>query len=265
MTSKEEESNRRGRGPSTLVALALLAAATTFTQAETIPPSTTIPIEFSSTLKAGKLKPGDAVRARTAQAVMLPNGGEVPKGTPVTGHVTESAAFHFDESPYAIQKPSLLGVRFEQIELKNGKQDVRLQLRALVNVFAIDDGTRPYYEMEYASDMTVYQVGGDSRIIRGTRIFSPSGNVVEYVRKNGTFGHLQAGPATNSTSGLSCDAIGTEQAVGVFSSEACGLYGFEGSRLEQNGSRSDNTLLLSRPGVSVEIPAHSMALLEVTQ
>lgn len=242
---------------------ALLMSAISVCNAETLPPSTAIPVEFSSTLIAGKLKVGDPVAARTMQVVMLPDGTQIPKGTVLAGHVTESTPFHFDNTAYAVQKQSRLGVQFDKIELKGGSLPVHLALRAIASVYAVTDASRPANSTDDPTLGLIYQVGGDYRAQRDDKVLSPSGNVVEYVRKNGIFAHLLASEAANSAAGLQCDAVGTEQSVAVFSAGACGLYGFDRATLEQNGS--NGAILLATSGITAEIPAHSAALLEVMQ
>src|ERR1035441_3030704 len=90
----------------TLLNIAYLLTASISGRAATIPSSTAIPIVFTHTLEAGKIKSGDIIIAKTIQAIILP-GKILPKGTTLTGHVVQSTPFIPDSTPYAIQKPSI--------------------------------------------------------------------------------------------------------------------------------------------------------------
>jgi hypothetical protein len=78
---------------------------------------TFIQAELSKTIKAKSAKPGDAVSASTANAVVLPDGIKVPKGTILLGEVRAAS-------------PASLAISFDQAELGGKKTPLSLSIRA---------------------------------------------------------------------------------------------------------------------------------------
>lgn len=241
---------------------AFLAVSAFAASAATLPRSTALPVAFSTTLEAGKVRVNDPVRAHTMQQVVLPDGTQIPKGAVLLGHVTESTGFHFDETPYAAQKPSILGIHFDQVELKNGVLPAHFTLRAIAGAGNVENATRPVNATDSEPNGPIVLVGGDTYYPPDEKVRARNGNVVAYVRKNGIYAHLLPAEAKNAPAGMSCDAVPTEQSVAVFSAEACGVYGVYQSSLANNGNDGSGTFVLSSTQNSVTIPAHSAALLE---
>ena len=83
--------------------------------------------------------------------------------------------------------------------------------------------------------------------------YGPEDDIVAYNKKQGVFAHLL--PA-----GASCPGTQTEQAVGVFSPDACGLYGFGSVHLSED---ANGTFRLASTHRTVVLYAGSAALLQV--
>jgi hypothetical protein len=241
----------------------LFSLACSSSRAASLPGNTTLPVTFATTVEAGKAKINDPIRVHTMQTVILPDGTRVPKGTVVVGHISQSVPFQFDQTPYATQKPSLLGIHFDQIELKDGPRPVSFEVRAIAGAYAVDDASRPINATEQQMTGTYVQIGGDTYWPPDEKIRSRSGDIVAYVRKDGIFARPLAAEANNAETGIACDAISREQAVAVFSAAACGLYGISDAVLENNGSDGSGTFVLTSNRRSVFILARSAALLEV--
>ena len=231
--------------------------------AASLPASTTLPVSFVTNLEAGKNRVNDPVRARTLQEVVLTNGAHIPKGTVLVGHITESVPFHFDETPYARQKPSSLAIHFDRIELKDASLPVSLGVRAIAGSFAVEEASRPFNVTELEMTGPMIQVGGDTYWPPDNKVRSRNGDIVAYLRKEGVYARPLAAEARNAGTGLSCNAIPQEQAVSIFSAAACGLYGMADDVLEHNGSDGSGTFVVSSNRASVFLLAHSAALLEV--
>jgi len=197
------------------------------------------------------------------QTVILPDGTRIPKGTVIVGHITQSVPFQFDQTPYAKQKPSSLGIHFDRIELKNGPQPVSFEVRAIAGAYAVEDASRPVNTTEQQITGQYVQVGGDTYWPPDDKVQSRSGDIVAYIRKEGIFARPLSAAASSSEPGIVCDTIPQEQAVAVFSASACGLYGVSDAVLESNGSNGSGTFVLASRKRSVFILAHSAALLEV--
>jgi hypothetical protein len=249
-----------------LLASACLLAAALSGFAQPFPPSTTLPVVFTTSVTAGQARPGDPVRAKTIEAVFLPNGHVLPIGTSLTGHVVASAPFAFDPTPYAVQKPSVLSVRFDNIAKAGTTLPVTLAIRALAGPVASHEAEIPHNLDEIDWSNTHVLLGGDSISPLEKTVLSPTGAIVGYNRKQGVFAHLLAAPSINSNSDLRCDATATEQSVGIFSPNACGVYGLNTVSLANNGNDGGNengVFVLESRQQRVQLYAGTTALLEV--
>jgi hypothetical protein len=86
----------------------------------TLPASTAkgrgvMPVELTKSLDSKKLKEGDAVTGKIAADLRLKDGTQIPRGSKVTGHVTEAKARSRGDAQ------SALGIVFDKISLPSGK------------------------------------------------------------------------------------------------------------------------------------------------
>jgi hypothetical protein len=224
-------------------------------RAVTLPAQTAIPVVFTHTENSGKAKAGDVVTAKTMQVVLLPNGDQIPKGSLVIGHVVEARSFNFDDTPYAAQQPSYLAIKIDQVVDKSGPSSVIASVRALANHNDVEEALTPQGIDESDSLGTMTMVGGahyspiDKHVTAGSEE-----DIVAYNKKQGVFAHLLAG-------GTGCPGTQTEQSVGIFSPDACGLYGFGSEHL--SGDSASGTFRLSSTHQTVILYAGSAALLQV--
>ena len=223
-------------------------------RAITLPAQTTIPVIFTHTENAAKAKAGDVVTAKTMQVVVLPNGDQLPKGSIVTGHIVEARPFNFDDTPYAAQQASYLSIKIDQVG-KDGTGSVVTTVRALADPISVEEALTPHGMDETDYPGTVTLIGGahyspvDKHVTYG-----PDDDIVAYNKKQGVFAHLL--PA-----GASCPGTQTEQAVGVFSPDACGLYGFGSVHLSEDSA--GGAFRLASTHRTVVLYAGSAALLQV--
>jgi hypothetical protein len=232
-------------------------------QAQTVPASTAIPVVFTQLLKAGELKPGEKITAKTSQAVFLPNGTFLPAGTAVVGHVVESTGFTFDPAPYAVQKPSVLALHFDTIAEGNTSIPVDLYARAIAGPVASHEAEIPHYRDEIDTVGTRILIGGDEFSSLEQSVVSPDGNVVGYDRKDGVFARLLAVTKGDPGSWIQCEATASEQSVGIFSADACGAYGLNTVAMAQNGGDGSGTFVLESRRQTIALNSGSTALLQV--
>jgi hypothetical protein len=233
------------------LSLALLgcAAFTPAGRAITLPGETAIPVIFTHTIDAKNAKAGDVVTAKTMQVVLLPNGEEVPKGTPVTGHVVEARPFKFDETPYAVQQPSYLSIQLDHV----AENQVATSVRALASAMAVGEALRPQHIDETDQPGTMMLIGGGHYSPVGKRVTDgPYDDIVGYKKKQGVFARLLPG-------GPGCNGTQTEQAVAIFSPDACGLFDFYSDHL----TAKDGVFRLESTHQTVNIRAGSAALVQV--
>jgi hypothetical protein len=224
-------------------------------RAITLPAQTTIPVIFIHTENAAKAKAGDVVVAKTMQVVVLPNGDQLPKGSMVMGHIVEAHPFKFDDTPYAAQQASYLSIKIDQVVNKSGPTSVVTSVRALADPISAEEALTPHGIDETDHPGTVTLIGGahyspiDKHVTYGV-----DDDVVAYNKKQGVFAHLLPG-------GASCPGTQTEQSIGVFSPDACGLYGFGSVHLSED--TASGTFRLASTHRTVVLYAGSAALLQV--
>ncbi len=223
--------------------------------AQSLPPGTALPVRFTHTMEAGKVKSGDAVIAKTMQLVRLPDGQILPRGIEVVGHVAESRPFIFDPEPYATQRPSYISVHFDRIAAQGVDIPLNVSIRALANTIAAYDASTPHYLDETDSKGTMVQIGGDQFSPVGKELMSLDGNIVGYIRDHGVFARLISNTYVSQYASFHCRSTNTEQSVAIFSPSACGLYGFDSIYMTDNGRDSGSFRLESRH--------YTAALLEV--
>lgn len=233
------------------------AAATVPAQSQVLPQSTAIPVRFEHSIDTKKAKVGDQVTAKTIQIVTLPDGKSIPKGALLLGHVTALDAFHFDQTPYAHQKASMLSIHFDKLQTADAEIPVNLGLRAIANTNDSKDATYPHStdDTDHVGMMTL--IGGTTFSPLSKMIQTEDGDAIGYNRKNGVFARLIASGA--------CSGTDTEQSVAIFSPDACGAYGFGGDYLEDSGRDGSGTFTLALRGHSVKLYAGSTALLQVNE
>jgi hypothetical protein len=224
-------------------------------RAITLPGETTIPVIFTHTENAAKAKAGDVVTAKTMQVVLLPNGDQLPKGSLVIGHIVETRPFKFDDTPYAAQQASYLSIKIDQVGNQGGPSSVVTSVRAMADPISVKEALYPHGIDETDYPGTVTLVGGahyspvDKHVTVG-----PDDDVVAYNKKQGVFAHLLPG-------GASCPGTQTEQSVGIFSPDACGLYGFGSVHLSEDSA--SGTFRLASTHHTVVLYAGSAVLLQV--
>jgi len=232
-------------------------AATVPAQSQVLPQSTAIPVRFEHTVDTNKAKAGDEVTAKTIQVVVLPGDRSIPKGSLLVGHVVALDAFHFDQTPYAHQKSSMLSIHFDRLQTGDAAIPVNLSVRAIANTNDSKDATYPHStdDTDHVGMMTL--IGGTTFSPLDKMIQSLDGDAIGYNRKNGVFAKLMASGQCNGTD--------TEQSIAIFSPNACGAYGFGGDYLANSGLDGSGTFTLAVRGHSVKLYAGSTALLQVNE
>jgi hypothetical protein len=242
-----------------------VAAATAPALSQTLPQSTAIPVRFVHSLDAKKAKVGDAVTAETMQVITLPGGEEIAKGTMIVGHIVAAQAFHFDPTPYAHQQPSLISIHFDKLQKGDAVIPLNLSVRAIASTIDSQEAARPHYLDETDRVGTIKLIGGTEFTPFDKMIQSDDGDAIGYNRKEGVFARLTASGYSGPGASFHCDGTNTEQSVAIFSPNACGVYGFAGDYLSDNGQDGSGTFTLAVRGHSVKLYAGSTALLQVNQ
>ena len=186
---------------------------------------------LNSTLDAKKDKPGRKISARVMQEVRLPDGGSIPAGARLIGHVVQVS------SPTGTSGSRLV-VKFDQLNSRGHSVPLTTSLRAVASMTEVFDAQLPTNNFdEYGTsiaDWTTVQVGGDA-VYRGDgKVISWDNRVVGSATVGGDVtAKLTAVPDRGCRGAI--DGNDSEQALWVFSTTACGAYGFRELKIAHAG------------------------------
>lgn len=192
--------------------------------AQSLPAGTALPVMLSSTLNSKDDKPGKKIEGKLMQEVLLPSGVKIKSGSHVTGHVVLAGR---------AGPASSITLTFDVLQDQGRAIPLNVSLRALAgaaNVFQAKTPIDAILSFESSYGWTTKQVGGDV-VFRGRGyIASPQGKVGRW---NGTGAWGKLTPAGDC---LAADSNDQEQALWVFSTTACGIYGFEDLKPAHTGT-----------------------------
>jgi hypothetical protein len=224
---------------------------------EAIPPGTILPARLDTALSSKDSKPGQRVSARIMQDVPLPGGKALRAGARVTGHVTEV-------SRLANGTASRISFQFDSVVSSRTNIPVRTSLRALATLGEVDAAQIPEVGPDRGTPTSAWvtnQIGGEV-VIRGGGHLMHASQVVGEPVADGVLACITAVPGGNCK-----DDPGTDnrlQALWLFSSDACGLFGYSRLTLVHSG-RGDpaGVIILSSPERDFKIWSGSGLLLRV--
>ncbi len=237
------------------VVLVLLSAM--FSVAQQLPVGTMLPVALSTAINADKARVGERISGKLGQYVTV-DGMRLPRGTKVQGRILRV-------EPAAGNSPSQVALAFDTIRFQGRDIPITTSLRALASMQDVFDAQLPTNLIDdYGStihDWNTTQVGGQA-------VYRGDGTVMEgpeIVGKSSTIGEVFGEPKTWPWSPCVHEpATKAVQSFWVFSTDACGVYGFEGMKLAHAGrSQPVGEIVLEAPG-KLQIRAGSGLLLMVT-
>jgi hypothetical protein len=221
-----------------------------------IPPGTILPIRLNS-LSSEKNKKGDVIKARLMQDVPLGGGSKLRAGCRVLGRV-------IDVSPATSSKKAALSVEFDTVLCGKERLPVLTHIRALASTLEVEFAQIPTIgpgESDVYDWLPTTQVGGEI-------VYGKGGEVTNDNRVVGRSVNDGILAQANSKEGTKCqgpvEGNDQPQAFWVFSSDACGAYGFPNLTISHAG-RTDprgEIVLVSERG-PVKIRSGSGMLLRV--
>jgi len=221
-----------------------------------IPPGTILPIRLGS-LSSEKGKPGDSIKARIMQDVPLETGSRLRAGSTVLGHIVAV-------TPAATGTKAALTLKFDSVV--HGKESIPVltNLRALASPLEVESAQTPPIgpgESDVFDWLTTVQVGGEVVYGKGGEVYNGN-RVVGRSTYDGVLAEVNANEDAHCRGPI--DGNDRPQAFWVFSSDACGAYGFPYLTINHSG-RSDprgEIVLVSEHG-PVKIRSGSGMLLRV--
>ncbi len=212
----------------------------------------TLPVRVGRALRAGKVKPGTVFEVQTTQRVPVSADAYLKHGATIRGEVVAS-----DAGDGTAAHPSRLTIRFTQLSYQGRTVPLQVRAVAMANLMDVDD---TFLSMQGGADRgntspaswTTRQVGGD-QVARSGWVGEVVGSGTRTVGSADYFGvyslPVKAG-----------DGEMVPRAMGVFSTTATGLYGYDpGDRLESSGG----LITITNPERGVVIRNGDNLLLEV--
>ena len=233
-----------------------LSSADTHVDPLTIPPGTIIPIRLGS-LSSEKSKPGDAIKARIMQDVPLGNGSKLRAGAKVFGRIIAV-------TPSTMATKATLTLKFDTVVQGKDSAPVLTNLRAMASTLEVEFAQTPTTgpgESDVYDWLPTVQVGGEVVYGKGGEVYRGD-RVVGRATYDGVLAQVNPNEDANCRGPI--DGNDRPQAFWVFSSDACGAYGFPYVTIGHEG-RTDprgEIVLVSEHG-PVKIRSGSGMLLRV--
>lgn len=208
-----------------------------------IPAGTVLPVRLSTGLNAGKIKAGKIIRTEVMQDIP---GTTIRRGAHINGHVVSVT-------------PTRLELRFDMLKTRQTQIPITTSLRALASMLEVDTAQIPQEGSARGLpsfwDLTTSQIGGE-QVYRSAGVVSRGVTRVAEPTAYGALGKLNSSPP--------CRGNETAQALWLFSTDACGAYGFNDLMIEHSG-RTDpvGTIVLASKTEKINIRAGSGFLLRV--
>ncbi|HMK22385.1 MAG TPA: hypothetical protein VK466_08610, partial [Terriglobales bacterium] len=203
-----------------------LCSALAFAQSG-IPAGTVLPASLNTSLNTKKLRAGQTVSARVMQEVPLPGNQKIPEGAKIVGHVVEVASAD-------VGHPGTLAVRFDSVRFAHRAIPVTTSLRSIASLLAVEDAETPKTGPDRG---TPYRWA--TRVLIGGEVYYGDGGPVtngsDTVGEGLVDGVLAPVSAPRGSLCQHAPAQPSPQALWVFSSDACGVYGFENLQVTHAG------------------------------
>jgi hypothetical protein len=214
--------------------------------AQEIPAGTVIPVMLNSGLNAKSDKPEKKIEGSVMQDVPLPGGAKINKRARIRGFVVTANK--------ADPSGSSITLKFNAIIDKSRTIPLKASLLALASMDGVAQAQIPINsssDRDPVSQWVTRQVGGDV-VNRGRgKAASKSGAVGTWVEGSSVLMKL----TPNRDAGCPGDGPGydREQAVWIFSSAACGVYGVTNLEIASSGAAKPvgEIVLKSKGNVSV--------------
>jgi hypothetical protein len=195
-----------------------------------LPGGTILPVILRSGFVLDKVKAGQLLHGEIAQDVPLGNGTRIRKGARVEGHV-------LDVTGASNGVGNKAKIQFDKVNVAGQWMPVVTDLRAIAGFMAVIDAGTP---IEAPNEGSPYnwlpkeQIGGDTDYGVGGPVESADGSkVIGKFLGDGVVGHVSAKEGSKCRGPV--DNNNNPQALWVFSSEACGVYGIEHLHIEHAG------------------------------
>ena len=239
------------------LAMGLLLCSAGLSAQEAIPAGTVLPCQLNSSLDSRTSRQGQVVTARIMQDVPLPARGKIPARANVIGHIINVA------SPAAGSGASI-ALQFDEVRFRGRRIAITTNLRALASMMEVEDAQIPSTGTDRGTPwawMTTHQIGGEAVYGQGGAVTHGS-QIVGEAAPGGVLVRLSAKPGSSCRGEVADND--RPQALWLFSSDACGVYGFSDLEIAHAGrSAPAGQITLSSQQSRIHISGGSGLLLRV--
>lgn len=240
---------------SALVFLVLCLAMPLYAQ-QSVPVGTVLPVVLNSSLSL-KSKPGETISARVMQNVPATPGFTIHAGSKIVGRIVEV-------TPSNSGSAASITISLDTLVVSHRKIPIVTDLRALASPSEIDAAQIPDTGPDRGTAPAVYttnQVGGEV-VYRGGGPVTDGSEVVGKPVPGGVLGRIRPSDSGRCRAGI--EGNDRPQALWLFSTDACGVYGVPGVEIAHAG-RSDplGRIVLSAKEGNLKIRGGSGMLLRV--
>ncbi len=219
--------------------MGILAAPLALAAQSSLPNGTILPVSLDHSLNAGKVHVGQTIRGTIMQSIP---GTAVHRGAKVVGQIIAVTANRDGKSEVSL--------RFDKIQSHGQTLPVTTSLRALASYLDVEEAQMPEEIATRGIEpdtATTQQIGGET-VYRGG---GPVASGETVVGKPAPYGVLVT-PRTHPGSPCRGNIAGNKgpQALWLFSSDACGVYGYPELQVADAGrsSRTGKFILVTPKG-----------------
>ncbi len=191
--------------------------------AQSLPAGTALTVMLSTSVNAKSAKANQKIEGKLMKEISLTGGAKLKSGARVTGHVV------------SVSKPKSSGshivVQFDQLQDGHLTIPLHVSLRAMAssqNVFQAGLPIDASSTSESSQEWVTGQVGGDV-------VFRGRGYVASDQGRVGLYSGAGVGGKLAAVDNCPAESGNPQQALWIFSTTACGVYGFEHTKLDHSG------------------------------
>ena len=236
------------------LACLLLSSTLAFAQ-DAIPAGTILAAQLNHSLDSGKVWPGQKISARLMQDVPLASGKRIPAGAKILGQVVKVQT---DANVATVT------MRFDTLRYRHNTIAIQTNLRALASLMEVEDAQTPKTGPDRGTPWTWNTrllVGGEVAYGDGGAMMHGSDRVGEALA-DGVLVPVTANPVTRCRGEVAGNA--NPQALWVFSSDACGVFGVENVRIVHAGRTAPiGEIVLASDAGNLRVQSGSGILLRV--
>lgn len=182
-----------------------------------VPAGTVLPVQLDTGLNARRLHTDEVIRARIMQDIP---GTPIRRGAHLVGHVVQVT-------------PDEMTIRFDAVVERDRRIPITVSLRALASMMEVEEAQIPEGAPSRGlppEDWNTRQIGGDI-VYRGGGPVARGMETVAEPTAYGAVGPVAANPPCRSV----VDGNDRAQALWLFSTDACGVYGYSDVTLQHAG------------------------------